>query len=327
MLRLGIATLCSIAITLCLCPIVLSLVKKLKVGQPILGYVTNHYSKSGTPTMGGLAFLIGACAVSVLSFVGYSNLAVTAAVATLGFGVLGFLDDFLKVKRKDNGGLSVIQKLVGQILLSLIIAYFAYQHPYVGSVIKIPFTDITLDLGVWALPVYAIFIVGVTNFVNLTDGLDGLVSTSGSLCLISYGILVFLSSFGLSVGYCNALTGLSGFAFCLGGALAVFYVLNSYPAKIFMGDTGSLGVGAGIACVGLFSRNLLLFFILGIVYCVSGLSVILQVSYFKLTGKRIFKMAPFHHHLERCGLHENKIVAVYALVTMCAGIAVISFWG
>ena len=326
MFRIGFSTLISIVATCCLCPLVLSLVRRLKVGQPILGYVTNHYSKSGTPTMGGMAFLLGACFVSLAFNIGYSSHAVMASVLSLGFGVLGFLDDFIKVKSKNNKGLSVVQKLVGQILLSIIIAVYAYLSPDVSSIIKIPFTDYTIDLGYWAIPVYLVFVVGVTNFVNLTDGLDGLVSTSGSVCLTSLGILIFLSAIegGANI---SSLTGLSSYALGLGGSLAVFYVLNSYPAKIFMGDTGSLGLGAGIACVCLLSRTLLAFFIVGIVYCISGLSVILQVFYYKLTKKRIFKMAPFHHHLEQCGLHENKIVAIYSLITLCGGIAIISFWG
>ncbi len=326
MFRIGISAFCSIILTCCLCPFVLSLTRKLKAGQPILGYVTNHYSKSGTPTMGGIAFLIGACSIGIVMNLGYSHYAVVTAVSALGFGIIGFLDDFIKIKRADNQGLKAYQKLIGQFGLGIILALFAYNDSGIGSELKIPFNDATIDLGVWAIPVYSLFVVGVVNFVNLTDGLDGLVSTTGSVYLIAVGIILFLSSLSnpvLSTEY----AGLSSFVISFGGALAVFFVLNSFPAKIFMGDTGSLGVGALVALSVLFSKNLLVFFIIGAVYFISGLSVVIQVIWFKLTHKRVFKMAPFHHHLERCGIHENKIVAIYSLITLCGGLAVISFWG
>ena len=323
MLQVGVITLCSMIMTACLCPFVLLLTRKLKASQPILGYVTNHYSKSGTPTMGGIAFLVGACSIVVLASITRSSIALACAGATLLFGALGFCDDFLKIRGRKNKGLGVFQKLVGQCIIGFLVACYAYFNPNVGSIVKLPAGG-SFDLGIYALPIYVLFVVAVTNFVNLTDGLDGLVSTTGSVYLITMGIVLTLS---YVTNRAETLRDLSGFSFALGGGLAVFYVLNSYPAKIFMGDTGSLGVGAGIACVSLFSGNILLFLVLGAVYCVSGISVILQVFYYKLTKKRIFKMAPFHHHLERCGIHENKIVATYSLVTLCLGIAVISFWG
>ena len=323
MLRIGIVTLCSTIITICLCPIVLTVARKAKAGQPILGYVTNHYSKSGTPTMGGIAFLISVCVVSIVANVGFSKTTVVVSMATLGFGIIGFLDDFIKIKSHDNKGLTAVQKLIGQFGLSGIVGYYAYLQ--VGGTIRVPFSELSFDLGFWAIPVYVLFFVGVVNFVNLTDGLDGLVSTSGCVYFITLGIIILLSETKI-LSYQNEMIGIAGFSFSIGLSLAVFYVLNSYPAKIFMGDTGSLGVGAGVASVALFSGNVLLFFIVGIVYCISGLSVVLQVCYYKLTKRRIFKMAPFHHHLERCGIHENKIVAIYALITLCCGMAVISFW-
>lgn len=326
MLRIGLNTLITVIACCVCCPLVLTFAKKLKVGQPILGYVTNHYSKSGTPTMGGIAFLVASCFVCIAFNVSYSRLAVVSAVCVLGFGVVGFLDDFIKVKSHDNKGLSVVQKLIAQFVLAIIIAYFTYSETDVGGVIPIPFSKVTLDLGWWSVPIYAIFVVAVVNFVNLTDGLDGLVATTGCVSAVAFSILVFLSAYPLGTRG-GELIGLSSFSMSFGLALATFYVLNSYPAKIFMGDTGSLGTGALLATVSLFSGNILIFFIIGIVYVLSGLSVILQVGYFKLTHKRIFKMAPLHHHLERCGIHENKIVAIYALITLCCSIAVISLRG
>ena len=193
MFRIGIVVLCSVLVTACLSPFVLLLVRRLKVNQPILGYVENHYSKSGTPTMGGMAFLLGVCVVIILSNVGYSKVTLVATVSTLGFGILGFLDDFIKVKGGDNKGLSVIQKLFGQIFLSAIIAYYAYITPSIGSVVNIPFFDYSIDFGVYAIPLYVIFIVAVVNFVNLTDGLDGLVSTTGLIYLVTIAILILLT--------------------------------------------------------------------------------------------------------------------------------------
>ncbi len=326
MFRIGISAFCSIILTCCLCPFVLSATRKFKAGQPILGYVTNHYSKSGTPTMGGIAFLLGSCSIAILTNVGYSHYAVVTAVSALGFGVVGFLDDFLKIKRADNQGLKAYQKLIGQLGLGVILAFFAYNDPGIGSSLKIPFSKNEIELGYFAVPCYTLFIVGVVNFVNLTDGLDGLVSTTGTIYSIAIGIVIFLSSFNNPI-LSSEYVGLSSFVISFGGALSVFFVLNSFPAKIFMGDTGSLGVGAVVALSALFSKNAILFFIIGIVYLISGLSVMIQVIWFKLTKKRVFKMAPFHHHLERCGIHENKIVAIYSLITLCAGLGVISFWG
>lgn len=326
MLRIGLSTLITVVACCVTCPLVLAFARRFKVGQPILGYVTNHFSKSGTPTMGGIAFLLSSCLVAIAFNVGYSRLAVVSAVCVLGFGMVGFLDDYIKIKGHDNKGLSVIQKLIAQFLLAGIVAYFAYSYSGIGGKITIPFTNASIDIGWWAVPVYTVFVVGVVNFVNLTDGLDGLVATTGCASAVALSILIFLTSYtlGANVGELN---GLSAFSMAFGFSLATFYVLNSYPAKIFMGDTGSLGTGALLATVSLFSGNMLDFLIIGIVYVVSGVSVVLQVGYFKLTHKRIFKMAPFHHHLERCGIHENKIVAIYALVTLCCAIAVISLRG
>lgn len=326
MLRIGLSTLITVVACCVCCPLVLAFARRFKVGQPILGYVTNHYSKSGTPTMGGVAFLLASCLVAIVFNVAYSRLAVVSAVCVLGFGAVGFLDDYIKIKSHDNKGLSVVQKLIAQFLLAGIIAYFVYAETDVSGNINLPFVGASIDLGLWSVPIYAVFIVGVVNFVNLTDGLDGLVATTGCASAVALSILIFLTA--LTTGdNAGELTGLSAFSMAFGFALATFYVLNSYPAKIFMGDTGSLGTGALLATVSLFSGNMLNFLIIGTVYVVTGLSVILQVGYFKLTHKRIFKMAPLHHHLERCGIHENKIVAIYALVTLCCAIAVISLRG
>ena len=324
MLRIGLSTLITVIACCVCCPLVLSFAKKFKAGQPILGYVTNHFSKAGTPTMGGIAFLVASCLVGIAFNVNFSRLAVVSCVCVLGFGVIGFLDDFIKIKSHENKGLTVVQKLIAQFLIALIIAFFTYTQTSIGGVIKVPFTSLTLDLSWWAIPIYTIFVVGIVNFVNLTDGLDGLVATTGCVSSVGLAIVIFLSSITTNS---SELGGLSAFSMSFGFALATFYVLNSYPAKIFMGDTGSLGTGALLATVSLFSGNMLNFLIIGIVYVISGVSVVLQVFYYKLTHKRIFKMAPFHHHLERCGIHENKIVAIYALITLCCAIAVISLRG
>lgn len=326
MIRIGLSTIISAVLTCCLCPFVLSSMRKLKAGQPILGYVTNHYSKSGTPTMGGIIFLLGACVVGIIFNVGYSHYGVVTAVTALGYGVVGFLDDLIKIKGKNNQGLKAYQKLIGQFGIAIILAIFVAERTNTGRILNIPFSDFEINLGNFAVPIYAIFIVGVVNFVNLTDGLDGLVSTTGCIYLIAIGIILYLSAITDPINKTEFI-GLSSFSISYGIALAVFFVLNSFPAKIFMGDTGSLATGSVIALTCLLSGNALVFFIIGIVYVISGLSVVLQVFWFKITKKRIFKMAPFHHHLERCGIHENKIVALYSLITLICSLGVITFWG
>ena len=178
MFRIGIVVLCSVLVTACLSPFVLLLVRRLKVNQPILGYVENHYSKSGTPTMGGMAFLLGVCVVIILSNVGYSKVTLVATVSTLGFGILGFLDDFIKVKYKQNLGLRPYQKIIGQVGISLILAMYVYYFSGRGGQLVLPFSLKVVDIGFWVVPLIVVLCLALTNAVNLTDGLDGLASNT-----------------------------------------------------------------------------------------------------------------------------------------------------
>ena len=302
---------------------VLALVRKLKAGQTVLEYVDKHMEKSGTPTMGGIIFIVAViAAAAVFGGIDDAFCAVACAV-TVSYGLLGFLDDFIKVRYKHNQGLKAYQKIVGQAGIAIIVTVFCYRNAYIGSEIYLPFTTEKLDLG-WAFVPFCMFMfIGVTNAVNLTDGLDGLVAKCGGAgftvtalaALYIYGAVVSEGDV-IMLAHVRA-TGL--FCACFAGALFAFVWLNSAPASIFMGDTGSLAVGGGLACATVFLKLPLLDLFIGIMYVVSCISVIVQVLVYKIKGKRVFLMAPFHHHLEYKGMKESKIVARYVLITIVAG--------
>ena len=281
-----------------------------------------HIKKNGTPTMGGIGFIIPSL---ILMLVGvtfsFSNPSsqvslslLISAVFCLLNALVGVWDDITKIKRSKNAGLTPMQKLILQGLIA--VAFLIVRKRLIGDETIISLGNLSLDLGWLYYPLSLLFILGIINCSNLTDGIDGLEAS------VSFAIAV--STFFISMRMAHDAQILSSIG--IGAALG-FLCFNIHPAKIFMGDTGSLGTGALLATVSLFSGNMLNFLIIGIVYVVSGVSVILQVGYYKVTHKRIFKMAPLHHHLERCGIHENKIVAIYALVTLCCAIAVISLRG
>ena len=240
-------------------------------------------------------------------------------VCFLSFGVIGFLDDFLKIYNKRNLGLKAYQKIIGQVAISIIIAVFAYKNAMIGSTIYLPFSTATIDLGWLYIPVCVFVFLAITNGVNLTDGLDGLaggVSVSYLFCFvaIAYFILNLMTNFDavLLNEQLNFLI-IGGAAI---GSLFAYLLFNSNPASIFMGDTGSLALGGLIASLAICTKQILLIPILGIMFVVSCVSVILQVISYKLTKKRVFLMAPYHHHLEKKGLNENKIVVIYIVITL-----------
>ena len=274
-----------------LAPLVISGAKKLRAGQPILGYVEQHATKAGTPTFGGFVFLVPSLLVTVIFSIGEGfSMGVIAALVMASFAILGFLDDFIKIKTKDNLGLRPYQKIFGQLAIAIIVAVYAYRSPEIGSAVYIPFYAKAVDFGFFYIP-FAVFVyLALSNCVNLTDGLDGLILFTTTL---------------------------------IGGVLA-FLLFNTNKAKIFMGDTGSLALGGASAAVALFSKQPFLILFVGIMYIVSGISIILQVTYFKIThGKRIFLMAPFHHHLEKKGLGEAVICNIYATITLLMGVMAI----
>lgn len=304
-----VAALTAFALSALLSAAALPVLKKLKAAQTVLGYVEKHAKKSGTPTMGGIAFVL-ATAIVVFVFCD-SHVAKVAAGAMLGFGLIGFLDDAIKVLFRRNLGLKAYQKIVGQAGVTAIMVVYGYRSGG-GTVAHIPFAGMDVDLGVWYIPLAALAYLGTVNCVNLTDGLDGLAAGTGTVYFAVLGIVCTMT----------AIAGdgqLAMMSFALAGALTAFLWFNSNPARMFMGDTGSLALGGAAASVSILSHNIFLIPLVGIMYVVSGISVIVQVVSFKLTGKRVFAMAPFHHHLEYRGVKESKIVAEYTIVTAVAG--------
>lgn len=299
--------------------------KRHKAQQNILHYVDNHSEKQGTPTMGGVMFIIPTCIVA-LCFAGADNkFCVVAVAALLAYGVLGFLDDFLKVRHKENLGLKAYQKMIGVGGIALILSVFAYQNRFIGSSIVIPYTDITINLGWWFIPLCFLVYIAASNAINLTDGLDGLAGSTSTAAFAAFAVILsfmyFTATNGGDVLYAKELHSLAIFTYAILGGVLAFLWYNSHPASVFMGDTGSLALGGALATIAVFIKNPLIILIIGIIFVLTSISVIIQVVYFKLTkGKRIFIMAPFHHHLQYKGFKESKIVAFYTIVGILAGV-------
>ena len=293
-----------------------------KAGQNIREEgLESHYSKAGTPSMGGISFIIAACVTTLAATAvlgGNFAHAIAILIIFVGFGFIGFIDDYLKVIKKQNEGLKAKQKFALQIVLSVIFAIIVTNISDYGTQVYIPIADIFVNFGFF----YYIFIVfavlAMTNAVNLTDGLDGL--ASGVTALVSLFFAIAGMIFGVSHFVDNA--NIIFFASVCGGCLG-FLVFNKNPAKVFMGDTGSLALGGGIAAAAIVMKLELLLLVAGLLYVIEALSVVLQVSYFKAThGKRIFKMAPIHHHFEMCGFSERQVVTGFWLFTfVCCIIA------
>lgn len=289
--------------------ILIPVLHKMKYGQSIRAEgPKNHVKKQGTPTIGGLIFIISTSIVTILYSIFYAktfkNDAVSVLLIFLAFGIVGFLDDYLKVKRKNNLGLRAYQKMILLMIISFII--YALTKNTSSTNLYIPILRVSINLSYLYLPFVFIYFTGVTNAVNLTDGLDGLATMVTIIVLI----FLFLVSFMFGKIY------LGMFAFILVGALTAFLIFNINPAKVFMGDTGSLALGGAIAGISFLLGIELLLILAGIIYVFEALSVIIQVIFYKLTGKRVFKMAPIHHHFEHLGYSENKIVYIFSFVTL-----------
>ena len=289
------------------------LLRSLKAGQPIrkLG-PESHYKKAGTPTMGGIIMVFGVVVTCIIFHKRLFTHSYVSIAAALAFGLMGGLDDLLKLLRHNSDGLRAYQKIIFQFVFSVLIAIFAYKNPAIGSSLYVPFFGIEWDLGIWYIPFTVFTITALTNGVNLCDGLDGL--CAGVTMIVSAAFTVIFFSLKTVIGE-NMLV----FAAAMTGACLGFLRFNSYPARVFMGDLGAFFLGGGIAMMFVVSRLQLMILIMGIIYTVSDLSVVLQVGSYKLRhGKRIFLMAPLHHHFEKKGIPETKIVSTYMLVTAAA---------
>ena len=323
MQRMMITLMIAFAVGIVLGKVMLPVLHKLKFGQNIYELAPEaHKKKQGTPTMGGVGFVAAAVAVTFAFLRGSSSLAVMVAVLTLGFGLIGFIDDFIKVFFKQNKGLSPWQKIVFQFVVAIIMAFFVYFSPFVGDKLYVPFTLNEISLGWVTVPFYVFVFVAFTNAVNLTDGLDGLAGKTAVVYTIFFAavIAVIVYRFGIMPDSGAEYKNLIVFCFALIGALCGFLLFNSYPAAIFMGDTGALALGGALAGLAVVSKLVFIAPIIGLPYVVSCVSDVIQVAHYKRTKRRVFLMAPFHHHLERKGIHENKIVTGYTLVTLFTGV-------
>ena len=294
------------AISVVLSPILIPFLKKLKFGQFVRDDgPQSHLKKSGTPTMGGIIILLGIALTSVFYIGEYKDI-IPVLFVTIGFGLVGFLDDYIKVVMKRSLGLRAWQKLLGQTVVTGVFAYYLLEVMNLGTDIIIPFTNgATWDLGILYVPFIFIVLLGTVNGVNFTDGLDGLAS----------GVTVLVATFFtvVAIGTGSSVFPVTG---AVVGSLMGFLIYNVYPARVFMGDTGSLALGGFVAASACVLKMPLFILIIGMIYLVEVLSVMIQVTYFKMTGgKRIFKMAPIHHHFELCGWSETRVVAVFSIVT------------
>ncbi len=311
----------SFIVCVVLTPIVMKIAKKLKLRQTVLHYVDNHASKSGTPTMGGIAFVLSTVIITLFFMSEGNSLVIMLVALILGFALIGFLDDFIKVYFHRNEGLTPWQKIFFQVSVAIVVSLFVYFNPIVEDKLYLPFTLIEINLSVLSVPFYAFMFVAFTNAVNLTDGLDGLAGKTALTYTLFFTAILSIIVFALGVDKQTEGEYINLIIFCIAliGSLCGFLLFNSYPAKIFMGDTGSLALGGALAGLAVMSKLSLVAPIVGIVYVATCLSDIIQVLHFKRTKRRIFLMAPLHHHFERKGVHENKIVTIYTLITAFVG--------
>lgn len=296
-------------------PVLIPFLHKLKFGQEIREEGPKwHMKKSGTPTMGGIIFIIPIAVVGGIALKS-SLKGIMFIYLSLAFGIVGFIDDYIKVVKKRNLGLTEIQKLILQIVASFLFVYLLKINGVTGTAARIPFTDISVDFGIWYIPICIFVIIGTVNAVNLTDGIDGL---AASVTVVAMTFFI-LASKKINSGESAV------FAVITDGALLGFLLYNKYPAKVFMGDTGSLFLGGAIAALAVSNGLVFHLVIAGLVYVIETLSVIIQVISFKTTGKRVFKMSPIHHHFEMCGFSEKKIVAMFSAAALVS--VIIAYMG
>ncbi len=327
--RIIFAMLTAAAVVILAAPLFIPMLRRLKYGQVEREEGPHaHSAKEGTPSMGGIMFIIGIIAAT-LAFAKRgteSMYSLPSLIIMVGFGLVGFLDDFIKIRHKRNLGLRAYQKIIAQVLLSAAVAVFAYK--YIGTEVYFAITHTSVDFGFWYIPLVMFMVIAIVNSTNLTDGLDGLASGVTLVYSAAMGIMfiylakVFTGAFAdmpIMTAESDGMLSMAVFAFAVAGGCMGFLSCNSYPAKVFMGDTGSMALGGAICAMVLYSRHLFLFLLMGCCIVASAVSVVLQVGSFKLRhGKRIFKMAPLHHHFELKGHAETKIVTGYMIVTAFA---------
>lgn len=304
--KIFIPVLVSFALSAIMGPVIIPVLRNLKMGQTEREEgVKEHLKKAGTPTMGGVIILLSILITS-LFYIRSNPQIIPILFVTIGFGLIGFLDDYLKVVMKRSDGLFPKQKMALQIIVTAIFAYYLVKVAGISLKMLVPFSGGRyLDLGWLAIPVLFFAVIGTVNGVNFTDGLDGLASSVTVLVATFFTVVAIGTKSGI-----EPVTG------AVVGALLGFLLFNVYPASVFMGDTGSLALGGFVASAAYMLQMPLFIIIVGLIYLVEVLSVIIQVTYFKKTGgKRIFKMAPIHHHFELCGWSETRVVAVFSIIT------------
>lgn len=304
--KIVIPVLVSFALSVILGPVIIPLLRKLKMGQTERQEgVRTHLKKAGTPTMGGVIILASIVLTSLI-YIKENPKVIPILFVTLGFGMIGFLDDYLKVVMKRSDGLYPGQKMALQILVTGVFAYYIVKFTDVPLTWLIPFSDGKyIDWGIFTIPLLFLVVIGTVNGVNFTDGLDGLASS----------VTVLVATF-FTVVAVGTKSGIEPITCAVAGALLGFLLFNVYPASVFMGDTGSLALGGFVASTAYMLQMPFFIAIVGLVYLIEVLSVIVQVTYFKKTGgKRILKMAPIHHHFELCGWSETRVVAVFSIAT------------
>ena len=321
MQRMMLTLLLAFAVGCLLGKLLLPVLHKLKFGQNIYELAPEaHKKKQGTPTMGGLV-IAGAAIVAALVANDYAqpfsqNMLLAMLLMAFGNLCIGFADDMTKIRRGKNGGLTAKQKMFFQTILALAFSAYCYFHPQVGPVIKVPFLRVEWNLGILYIPIMMFIIVGTTNSANLLDGLDGLLTSVSMVDFATLAVIAGAAGLG-GVGV--------GCAAMCGGCMA-FLMRNAYPAQMFMGDTGSMFIGGAVVAAAMLLRQPLILVLSAFWMRMSSVSDIFQITYFKAThGKRVFKMAPIHHHFELCGMHEVKIVAMYMMTT--AALCVLTLLG
>ena len=301
-----ISVMISFAISVLLGPVVIPFLRRLKIGQTERTEgPESHLKKNGTPTMGGILILISVVITSLLFVRQYPRI-IPVLFLTLGFGLVGFLDDYIKVVLRRSMGLRAWQKFALQILVTSVFTFYLLHYTDVSLAMKVPFLEgIYLDFGWFNIPILFFVVIGTVNGTNFTDGLDGLASSVTVLVATFFTVVAIGTNSGIEPITCAVV-----------GALLGFLLFNVHPASVFMGDTGSLALGGFVAAAAIMMQMPLFIVIVGLIYLVEVLSVMMQVTYFKATGgKRIFKMAPIHHHFELCGWSETRVVAVFSIVT------------